>query len=200
MKELNQYITFRYKNWLDYARHMARVHHFEGWEDDLLNDVIIDLLGKNENLLLGLLARKTKKIVNGQPTTELDKFVLKMLHLNAFSPVAPFRKNTLGNKIIDRKNNKITTRQNTQLNGDDVHDEAYNMELNNKLDVMHSRNIKRLADNGFNAEAVKLYQTHFIRGRPFEDYNDAAKDSITRIRQFLVVTKKTLLDDFTQEN
>jgi len=197
MDQLNRYITFRYKNWLDYAKHMSRVHKCDSWADDLLNDVLVDLLQKPESLLTGLMSRKTKKIVNGAPTTELDKFVLRMIHLNAFSPVAPFRKNTLGNKIINRDNNKVEVKKNVELNGHDCPDEVYNMELNNKLDVMHAHNIHRLGQNGFNTEAIKMYQTHFIRGRPVTEFSETQQEEITKIRQFLVVTKKTLFDDPT---
>lgn len=195
MDELNRYIAFRYPNWLDYATHMAKVHKFVGWEYDLLNDCIIELLKKDKALLLGLLARKTSKIVNGEATTELDKFILRIMHLNAFSPVAPFRKNTLGNKIINRQKKQVQTIKRTELSGHDVADETYNMEINNKLDLMHSRNIKRLCDNGFNANAVKLYQTHFIVARPLKEYNDQDQDHINEIQQFLSTTRKTLLDD-----
>lgn len=195
MDPINCYISFRYPNWLDYAQHMARVHHFEGWGEDLLNDILINLLKKDEDLLLGLLARKTKKIVNGKPTCELDKFVLKMIHMNAFSPVAPFRKNTLGNKIIARNNKKVITARNVEINGHDFEDTEYNAEFNGRLDRMHSQNIHRLTKNGFNQSAVNLYETHFIRGRPLAEFTETAQDDISRIRQFLVVTKKTLLDD-----
>lgn len=195
MEELREYINFRYYNWLDYANHMSRVHKFEGWGTDLLNDCILELLTKDTNLLLGLFSRKTKKIVNGQPTTELDKFILKMMHLNAFSQVAPFRKNTLGNKIIARSENKVITCFHSELNGHDLPIENYDMEINNKLDLMHSKNIKRLCDNGFNSNAVKIYQTHFIRGRPIKEYQPADQDHIKEIKQFLSNTRKTLLDD-----
>lgn len=194
MDELNNYITFRYNNWLDYANHMSIVHNFEGWAEDLLNECLVELLKKDQDLLLGLLARKTRKMVNGKPTTELDKFVLKMMHLNAFSPVAPFRKNTLGHKIINRKHKKVTTARHTRLNGHDKEDEVYNNELNARLDQMHERNILRLTNNGFSCQAVMLYKNHFINNNEITDYNEHEKTSINEIKDFLQ-TRKTLLDD-----
>lgn len=194
MDDLNKYIEFRYPNWLDYARHMARVHNFIGWENDLLNEIIIELLKKDADKLKGMLARKTRKIVNGVHTTEIDKFVLKMMNTNAFSPVAPFRKNILGNKIIQRKNKKAITAKQTELNGHDMADEDYTPELNNRLDEMHTRNVMRLKNNGFGPGAVNLYTGHFIEGQPFKEYTETEQDFITEINSFLL-TRKTLLDD-----
>ena len=195
MSTIKDYIAFRYPNWLDYARYQAKVNHFEGWEEDLLNDVVCDLLKKDEDKLLEMLHKQTKKIVNEVPTTELDKFVLKMLKLNATSTVAPFRKNTLGNKIISRENGDIQTMQRTQLNGHDCHDTEYDPELNYRLDAMHDANIWRLRKNGYTREALDLYRRHFIRGRPEDQFSEAEQENLKKIRQFLVITKKTLLDD-----
>lgn len=194
MDDLNKYIELRYPNWLDYARHMARVHHFIGWENDLLNECIVELLKKDADKLNGMLARKTRKIVNGVHTTEIDKFILKIMNTNAFSPVAPFRKNVLGHKVIQRKNKKAITAKQTKLNGHDMADEAYTPELNARLDEMHTRNIARLKNNGFGPGAVALYTAHFIKGHPIKEYTDHEKEYITEINDFLL-TRKTLLDD-----
>lgn len=196
MNKLAAYINFRYPNWLDFAKHMERMHHFQGWGEDLLNDTLVDLLKKDHDKLLGMMSRETKKIVNGRPTTELDKFVLKMLKMQAFSPVGPFRKNTLGQKIIQRlEKNKVKVRRNMELNGSDYIDENYDEMLPRKLDAMHAKNINRLANNGFNKPAIQLYNQHFIRGRPAKHFTEPEQEDITRIRQFLTVTQKTLLDD-----
>lgn len=193
--EIDKYIKFRYNNWLDYAKQMARVHRFTGFADDLLHDVILDLLKKDPRKLSAMYAAKTTKIVNQQPTTELDKFVLKMLAVNAYSPAAPFRKNTLGNKIIKRNGREIETAQHVELNGTDAPDEVYNKKLNKRLDAMHSRNMARLRKNGFPAHAVELYAQHFIYNRNKSEFNNQQQVSITSIEEFLTITKKTLIDD-----
>jgi len=195
MSTIRSYIAYRYQNWLDYARHMSRVHHFEGWEEDLLNDVICDLLSKPEAKLQEMLDAHTAKLVNGTPTTELDKFVLKMLNMNATSQVAPFRKNTLGNKVISRTDGKITTAQKTTLNGYDTTDEDYDIDLNNRLDRMHDTNIRRLRVNGFNSDAVQIYRVHFVSGTPAEQLTEIQQAALQNIKQFLINSKKTLLDD-----
>lgn len=195
MQKLKDYINFRYNNWLDFSRHMARIHKFDGWGEDLLNDVIENLLKKEPEKLRGMLRRKTKKIVNGKPTTELDKFVLKMLRMQAFSQVGPFRKNTLGQKIIKRlPNNKVLVKHSTTISGEDIIDENYCTDLNDKLDLMHSQNVLRLRRNGFNLTSIKLYRLHFIRGEPFKKMSETEQESINIIRQFLTVTRKTLYD------
>lgn len=196
MAALNDYITLRYNNWLDYAKHMARVHRFEGWADDLLNDVLADLLTKDKKMLNGLLNRKTQKIVNGQPTTELDKFVLKMIQMNAFSAVAPFRKNTLGNKIINRSGDQVETAQHVELSKDDSPDATtYNHEFKNRLDDMHTRNMSKLRKNGFSAKAVELYYQRFVSNRQLSDFNDIQQADIERLERYLTNKKISLFDD-----
>src|SRR5690554_740044 len=116
---------------------MARVHHFSGWGEGLLQDVVCELLIKPYDKFQGMLTTTTKKVVNGTPTTELDKFVLKMMNINATSPVAPFRKNTLGKKVISRAGGKIKTANLTELNGYDMADEVADMGLNAKIEKMH---------------------------------------------------------------
>jgi len=180
---------------MDYARHMARVHHFAGWHEDLLHDIICDLLKKPEEKLQNMVDAKTKKMVNGVPTTELDKFVLSMLKMNACSPVGPFRKNTLGNKIISRSGNKVETQHTTEINGFDAILEEYDTTMNNKLDTMHAHNIHRLGKNGFDSEAIRLYNLHFIKNMPLRDLTETQEDSVRRIKDFLSITKKTLFDE-----
>jgi len=76
MTDVRAYIAFRYPNWMDYARYQCRVQHLDEWAADLMNEIIVDLLRKPESKLTDLMSRQTRKIVNGEPTTELDKFVL----------------------------------------------------------------------------------------------------------------------------
>ncbi|WP_159523763.1 hypothetical protein [Sunxiuqinia indica] len=181
--EIKKYIAFRYPNWLDYARHMSRVHRFESWAEDLLNDVILDLLRKPEDKLMYMLGNTTKKIVNNAPTTELDKFVLKMIQLNACSQVAPFRKNTLGQKVIARHRNKVDVQRSVELNGYDAATEEYNAERAQRIDHMHARNIRLMKEAGYTADAIQLYEHHYIKGQPIAAGNETA---LYRINQFLI--------------
>jgi hypothetical protein len=191
---ISNYINFRYPNWHDYAKYIASQQHFEGWEDDLLNDVLIDLLKNPEERLLSLIEKKTRKIVNGKPTTELDKFVLTMLKINGTSKTAPFRKNTLGKKIISRKGGEITTIRKEALNGSDFLQDEYNAEHNRKIEMMHARNLRRLENNGFTTKSINLYKQHYIECIPYAHFKPHDKISIQYLQKFLC-TSKTMLDD-----
>jgi hypothetical protein len=164
---ITAYIGFRYPNWMDYARHQCRVQHLEGWECDLMNDIIADLMGKPECKLADLMSRPTRKIVNGQPTTELDKFVLTMIKCNAQSRFASFRKNTVGQKIIGTHGKFVEVASFCELSeaSDSIDDSTYNAERAKKLDRMHFRNLKLLKQQGYSCEAIETYIKHYIDGQ-----------------------------------
>lgn len=178
---LSAYIAFRYPNWMDYARHQCRVQHLEGWECDLMNDIITDLMQKPEAKLTGLLQRQTKKIVNGEPTTDLDKFVLYMLKVNARSKFAAFRKNTVGQKIVTT-GAIVEVAKFTELSTEaDGPDECtYDAHRAAKLDRMHRQNIHRLTEAGYPATIIEKYKHYYIESRPAITKKDRAIiDSIT---------------------
>lgn len=196
MDELKKYIAFRYCNWLDYARQMAKENHFTGMEDDLLHDVLIDVLNKNQEKIKGMFERKTTMLVNGEPTTELDKFILRMLKVNAFSPVAPFRKNTLGHKVLKiTDKTHVETATLVELNGTDCIDEVYNEEQFTKLDRMHRANLARLKRNGFNRVAAETYILHFIQSKPAPELTETQREILAGLQKFLTNTQKTITDD-----
>jgi len=161
---ITAYIGFRYPNWMDYARHQCRVQHLEGWECDLMNEIIVDLMRKPECKLADLMSRPTRKIVNGQPTTELDKFVLTMIKCNAQSRFASFRKNTVGQKIIATQGRMVEVATFCELSeaAEPLDDCTYNPELAAKMDRMHTRNLKLMKQNGYSCEAIELYIKHYI--------------------------------------
>lgn len=163
---ITAYIAFRYPNWMDYAHHQCRVHKLESWECDLMNDIIADLMSKPESKLADLMSRETRKIVNGRPTTELDKFVLFMIKQNARSKFASFRKNTVGQKIITTGACvEVATFCELSEATDPIDETTYNAERAQRLDRMHTRNIKLLKRFGYSAEAIEMYIKHYIEGR-----------------------------------
>lgn len=91
--EINEYIIKRYKNWLDSAQFRCRQAGIPDEAMDVLQEVIVSLLQKEDNMLLDLLHRK-----NGE-YTELDWFVIRMIELNATSPTSPYRHKTRNNNI-----------------------------------------------------------------------------------------------------
>lgn len=189
--EISKYIAFRYPNWMDYARHQCRVQHLDGWADDLLNDMIADLLSKPEEKLADLISRPTRKIVNGQPTTELDKFMLKMIKMNAVSKYAAFRKNTVGQKII-ATGATVEVATFTELNQTmDMPDETtYNANRAAKLDRMHTLNINKLMNAGFPAWVIQKYREHYIESKPITTNKD--RKIIESVTEVLTSKSRTL--------
>lgn len=192
MQTLRQYITFRLPNWTDYARHQCKVQHLEGWEDDLMCEIIDDLLRKPEAKINEMLNRETRKIVNGQPTTELDKFVLAMIKMNARSRFASFRKNTVGQKIIRTHGQTVEVATFTELTTQtDTPDECtYNHKHAKQLDHMHRRNIDRLERAGYPHEIIDLYREHFMENNPAISFR--RKKAIILITEFLINKTDTI--------
>lgn len=190
--EINEYINFRYNNWLDRAKYAAKIHGFEDMAGDLLNEVLENLISKPEDKLLEMLNRPTRKILNGRPTTELDKFVLKMINIQSFSQVGPFHKNTLGKKIISRNKGKVKVVQNTNLNGVEVYDDDDEPTQNaEKIEQMHRQNIKRLQQYGYRASILELYQQHYVYNRPLSEFSKKQQEQIHTISKLL--TNKTVI-------
>lgn len=182
---ISAYITFRYPNWMDYSRHQCKVQHLEGWADDLMNDIIADLLRKPEDKIEGMISRETRKIVNGRPTTELDKFVLTMIKVNASSHFASFRKNTVGQKILNTKGNIVEVATFCEISDkNDQEDEStYNTSRAATLDRMHAANLKNLELYGYSAEVQQIYTQHFIQSEPMRGTRQ--KMIIKQITNFL---------------
>lgn len=182
---ITAYIGFRYPNWMDYARHQCRVQHLEGWECDLMNEIIVDLMRKPETKLSDLMSRPTRKIVNGQPTTELDKFVLTMIKCNAQSHFASFRKNTVGQKIIATQGRMVEVAAFCELSeaAEPEDENTYNASRANKLDQMHFNNDKTLRTFGFSQEVCSIYRRHFIEAEKPTTHRQ--KMIIQKITEFL---------------
>lgn len=85
IEDVRSYITKRYERWLDYSKYHCAMQGMAGEEVDLLNEVMINLLEKSEEKLLGLYNKKHKQY------RELDYFVLRMIKMNATSDTAPYR-------------------------------------------------------------------------------------------------------------
>lgn len=84
-KEIQNYISKRYNRWHDYAEFHTIQAGLKGESVDVLNTVLLSLLQKDQDYILGLLHSK-----KGQ-YCELDFFLLRMIKLNATSDLAPYR-------------------------------------------------------------------------------------------------------------
>ncbi len=85
MEEINTYITDHYRDWLDHSEYHCSLAGMNGEAIDVLNEVLLSLLKKDESKLLKLLHAKSGKY------TELDYFVLRMIKLNVYSLTSPYR-------------------------------------------------------------------------------------------------------------
>ena len=93
--EIEKYIKKRYDRWLDYSTYHTNNAGLTEQAVDVLNEVMISLLNKDENKLLELLHRK-----KGQ-YCELDFYVLNMVKMNAQSDTAPYRSQNRNKMPID---------------------------------------------------------------------------------------------------
>jgi hypothetical protein len=84
-KRIDDHITKSYQRWLDYSRFHATHASIPDQAEDVLNEVLLSLLEKDQQMLLGMLQRKRKGF------TELDFYVLKMIKLNCHSKTSPYR-------------------------------------------------------------------------------------------------------------
>ncbi|WP_321519501.1 hypothetical protein [uncultured Bacteroides sp.] len=84
-KEINNYITKRYERWLDYSKFQCTRKGILDEAIDVLNEVLLSLLEKDESKLIEMYNKKK----NGY--TELDFFILRMINLNANSPTSPYQ-------------------------------------------------------------------------------------------------------------
>jgi len=91
-ESVSRYITERYPRWRDYAEYQAARAGIPEDADDILNEVMLSFLQKDNQELERLFSRKRESYSHAdQVYTELDYFVLKMIKLNATSLTAPWR-------------------------------------------------------------------------------------------------------------
>ena len=91
--KINEYVNKRYDKWLDYAKYHCIVAGMKGEENDVLNEILLSLLQKDEKFLLTLLERKKDNY------TELDWFVIKMINRNITSPSSPYKQKRICRNI-----------------------------------------------------------------------------------------------------
>jgi len=83
--EVKEYLSTRYARLLEYANYHAGLAHLDQQGGDVLNEVLLSLLGKDPAKLQGLYNRKKGGY------RELDYFVLQMIKLNCHSETSPYR-------------------------------------------------------------------------------------------------------------
>lgn len=151
---INEFINSRYGAWMDYATYHASRAGISELAGDLLQEVIIMLLEKEESFLLELMEREKGEY------REMDFYVLKLIKTNAHSPTSPFRYKEQKQKI-DRNTNA----ERLELFDDDCDVIGYEAELSRVEDV------KKAIDECFiDGEAKQVFEHRFFNGGDLGEY------------------------------
>ena len=86
---IRDYISIRYERWLDYSKYKCSLQKMDEFAIELLDEVLLNLLQRDEQFLLKLYNKK--KIHKEIEYRELDFFILRAINLNVSSDTAPFR-------------------------------------------------------------------------------------------------------------
>ncbi len=87
LEDVKKYISTRYQRYLDYADYHASLAGLDQQGPDVLHEVVISILEKDEKEMTDLLHRK--KISQG--LREIDFYILRMIKLNCHSKTSPYR-------------------------------------------------------------------------------------------------------------
>lgn len=82
---VRSYIEKRYDRYLDYAKYHASLAGLDQQGGDVLHEVILSILLKDEGKVIDLYSKKKKQY------RELDYFILRMIKLNCHSKTSPYR-------------------------------------------------------------------------------------------------------------
>lgn len=83
--EINKFITKRYDRFFDYSKYHCSQAGIPDEATDVLNEVLLSVLKKDETDTLRLLHSKSGQY------TELDYYILRMIKLNVSSPTSPYQ-------------------------------------------------------------------------------------------------------------
>ncbi len=173
--ELSNYMNKRYPNWLEYAQFHASQSGYPELGGDLLNEVLIAVLGKEEPFLIGL-AKQKKNGYSG-----LDYYILNLIKRNATSKTSPFR--------YKEEKQRIDRNVNYEVMGlvDEIKDREsieIKMELNNKIDQI-------ALDVFENDEDMKIFVDRFCIGRDFGEMSiNTGMPKVSVHRRYLKILKR----------
>jgi hypothetical protein len=156
--EINNYITKRYERWLDYSKYKCSKAELHGQEYDVLDEVLLNILKKDEQFLLKLI--NTKKVQKGVEYSEFDFFLLRAIDLNVNSETSPYRHK---NKPIPRANVEVSRLKILDLQEEETDHAGY------VLDRMHQiRNV--IDEMGFSEKAMAIFEFKFFNDEKFGDW------------------------------
>lgn len=187
-KKLDQYITNRYPRWLDHAEYHAAKAGIPDEAGDILNEVILDLLGKPESKIEEMLSRKKRSYnkKDKREYAELDWFILKMIRLNAYSKTSPYRHKT---RSIPLDQNVNPYYINTEdLTHEEIDRNETILDKNNKVrEILESLNIPEADKKIF---SWKFFGDNSLRSWPGEEsysvvcgiYNRVKRQAVAKIK------------------
>jgi|GEM_PF-144914 len=154
---IENYITKRYERWLDYSNYHCELAGMPDEASDVLNEVLCDLLQKDNAKLEKLLQAKK----NGY--TELDFFVLRMIKLNATSDTSPYRNKYKPCMPVDND---------TDCSRLEIEDKSTNVVDNSAILFLKMQIVRFVFDH---LEMPNLnravFKYRFFEDRPFSEWN-----------------------------
>lgn len=173
--EIDAYIEKRYERWLDHSRHHCNLNGLNDESVDLLNEVLLSLLSKDKAKIQAMYDKKKGKY------RELDFYILKMIQLNAKSPLAPYRwkyKTNHRDENIDISRLKI---EEIEYEGD------MNSELFSNIEIAFK-------ECYFSDYATKIFEWQFINKREFKDWpgKESTKSIFSKYRKIIKLVKNRI--------
>jgi len=152
--EINNYIEKRYGRWLDYSNYHCTQAGIADESIDVLNEVIVALLQKDDCKLINLMNSKKCQY------TELDFYVLRMIKLNVYSVTSPYQR-----KYRPMPSANIDIRR---LNIEDVTDS----EVDTPAIILKQFEQVRLAFETLNLsdKAKRVFEHRFFCDLPFSEW------------------------------
>lgn len=159
--EINNYITKRYKNWLEHSRFFCARANMAGQEIDVLDEVLLYVLKRDESFLMELLSKD--KVQKGQKLTELDFFILRAIKINIYSETSPYR----------QKNRQFFKTANVEVSKLRIADMQDENETDHAGYVFDRWNQIReiVYEMGFSQQALAIFEFKFFNDESFCDWN-----------------------------
>ena len=157
--EINQYIEKRYKRWLDYSSFHCSRAGIADESADVLNEVVVALLEKDEDKLI-----KMYNVVK-KGYREIDFFVLRMIKLNIYSATSPYQSRY--------KKWKYTEVEFSRLNICDEFEEEDDMPA--RILTQYNKVREIIDELNLSEKAIHIFYYRFFQEMPFSKWQGPEK-------------------------
>lgn len=170
MEEVKKYISTRYQRYLDYADYHSSLAGLDQQGSDVLHEVIISVLEKDEQMVIDLYNAVKKQY------RELDFYILRMVKLNCHSKTSPYRwryrQPDLDDNLITSEIQELEQKvEQPEINRDELTCSRYEV-IREVLDSM---------DHYTEAEK-EIFRWKFFHGNTWRQYQgDVSKDNLQKI-------------------